>query len=539
MAADTVLDMAAKLGLDWSAVEWSKADDAIDRLKSGIKQFIGIVSAAVGINAVKGWVEDTLALAGQLDDLAQQTGVSREALQELGYAAALSGADLETAAMGLKKLAVGMQDAAKTGKGPLVDGLNAIGISLSSLKGESLDQNLEAIASAFAKMPDGAKKAAAAADIFGAKIGPKLIPLLNEGQEGIVKLREAAREAGVVLGEQTVKDLEAFGDEVDVAKMSLGGLKNQVVAALLPTLREMLQSLMTWVRENRELIASGLEVFITGVMYALQGLGAAVSFVVDIFKFFIEHSELGISVLTALGIVMTAFAAKAALAWIAALGPIALLIAALTAIVYGIRWMIKNWDKVKGAVGAVWDWILDKVRRVWGAMKRIGEEVVDFFVGVGEAISNAFDAAWEAIKKGARDTANYIRNIPVLKQLGDFGEWLVPDDANSAGNDAYENYRRQAENKGETPMSESEFNRVRDVNRARGAAQPPPVRDDGAMVPVNPATGAMSGSITIDVGGVQVTPAPGMDEVALGKEVAVQLSSVLRQQLSATTGRVA
>jgi lambda family phage tail tape measure protein len=58
-----------------------------------------------------------------------------------------------------------------------------------------------------------AEKAALASDLFGKQAGPRLVPLLSEGQAGIASLTQEARTLGLVLGEDLVRQTQALEDE--------------------------------------------------------------------------------------------------------------------------------------------------------------------------------------------------------------------------------------------------------------------------------------------------------------------------------------
>ena len=396
--ATIVGDFIARLGLKPDKKSWDKGDELIGGLKAKLGWLVG-GAAVVGLTHMVGSV---IELGSHINDLAQSTGISTDALQELGFAAGLAGIDSEALTGSLKKFSAGMQDAAATGKGPLMDALRKLRIPFKALKGESLDQNLELIANRFASMPNGAKKTALAMDLFG-KSGAQLIPLLNEGQAGIVKLRNEAQELGVVLDKDTIEGLDNVGDDMDRVKAATTGLRNQAVAALLPTIRELVTGLLAWVKANRELIKNTIQAAVQGIVTALQVLGKVVGVIVDVFNFFVENAELGESVLIALGVVIAAFAIKAAIAWAIAFAPVIAAIAVLAAIVLGIRALVKNWDQVKAAMRGAASAIGNALDRIWNGIKDVGNRILKFFTedipnGIRDAIIAAFDAVKDAVK---------------------------------------------------------------------------------------------------------------------------------------------
>ncbi|MFC5214315.1 phage tail tape measure protein [Streptomyces coerulescens] len=96
--------------------------------------------------------------------------------------------------------------------------------------------------------------------------------------------------------------------------------------------------------------------------------------------------------------------ARMAAAWLLAMGPIALVIAAVVGIV---ALVVANWDKITAATAAAWDW-------VWGKLKGIGETILQFFLNwtlVGLIIKH-----WDSIKSGTvrvwNATVDWVRGIP-------------------------------------------------------------------------------------------------------------------------------
>ncbi|MFC8495336.1 phage tail tape measure protein [Streptomyces sp. NPDC057235] len=96
--------------------------------------------------------------------------------------------------------------------------------------------------------------------------------------------------------------------------------------------------------------------------------------------------------------------ARMAAAWLLAMGPIALVIAAVVGIV---ALVVSNWDAIVGATKAAWDW-------VWGKLKDIGNAILQFFLNwtlVGLIIKH-----WDSIKAGTlrvwNATVDWVRGIP-------------------------------------------------------------------------------------------------------------------------------
>lgn len=414
-----IADLWAKLSLKPDKKSW---DDG-NKMIGGLKTAVAAVFTFESVKAVAGWVKSVADVGDHADEAAQKLGITAEAVQELGYAASFSSISQEGLEAALGKLAINLDEVATKGKGPAADALRRLGVSMNDLKGETLDQNLEVIAERFSKMPDGITKTALAVDLFG-KSGKELIPFLNEGQEGIVRLRNEAEELGLVIDGETTKSLAEFNDEQEKLGHTLTGLKNQVVIALLPAIRSIIDGLRSWVEENRELIKSALAGAVTVVVKAVQALAFVITkFLLPAFAFLAEHGELVQDVLIAIGAFLLPAAAAWAAAMIVAAAPFIAIVTILTGIVIAIRHVITHWQAFKEIAAMAAQRVADSFEALWEGLKSIGSSIAEFFTEtIPNAIADSFEALWEKIKQGARDTVNWLRNLPVIKQAIDLGE---------------------------------------------------------------------------------------------------------------------
>lgn len=155
--------------------------------------------------------------ADNLRDLAQAAGVTVEELSRLAYAGKQSGVEIEQISKALARLARdGAPDA------------NAA---------------LRAIADRFAKMPDGAEKTALAIDYFGERLGPYLIPLLNEGAAGLARFAEESDRVGNTVSTAAAEGADKFNDSLGLLKATAAGLVNTLAAQMLPALNELIERL--------------------------------------------------------------------------------------------------------------------------------------------------------------------------------------------------------------------------------------------------------------------------------------------------------
>ena len=304
-----------KLGLHIEEDQWERGDKLVESLKHGLE----ILGAAEALKGLKEMVDHTVEAAVGAKRLGQQIGFSTEAVQQLGYAASVSGSSAEQMAAAMGHLSRGMEEARTKGTGPLIDGLQAMHLSFSAIKGQSPEKTFEILIDHLSKMPDGFKKSGAAADIFGREAGPQLIPFINKGIDGIAALRKEADELGVVMGDEGVEQAEKFEEGQKRLGATLTGIKNQIVTALLPTLTEVFGSLQKWIVANKEIIKSDVEAAVKGMITVIKALASAVSTVAD----FVEENFDDIEdVLEIFGGILAVFAVESALEWLAAFWPL-------------------------------------------------------------------------------------------------------------------------------------------------------------------------------------------------------------------------
>lgn len=177
-----------------------------------------------------------------------------------------------------------------------------------------------------------------------------------------------------------------------------------ITAIMLPTLIALgVQGTVTtatlvagWVAQGATAVATGAVYLVTNAQmvagWAAQG-GAAVA---------AGARVVGTWVL--MGTQSSLQAARVAAAWLIAIGPVALVIAAVVGLV---ALVVSNWDAIKSATAAAWDWIVGVVR---GAAQFMVDAFMTFSL-VGLLIRH-----WDSIKNGAvagwNATTDFIRGVP-------------------------------------------------------------------------------------------------------------------------------
>lgn len=545
MAASTIVrELISKLGFDFDASDWTKAQKATDLVKAGLVAAAG--AAAALTSALAAAVIETTAEAGRLKDLSQRTGIATQALQELEHAAKLGGIEASTLEQGLGFLARNMR-AAADGSDEAAKGFAAAGIRVRGANGQlrAMDDVLAEAADKFAKMPDGTRKTALAMQLFG-RSGAQLIPLLNAGRAGIEELRQEARDLGIVLSDDVVAAGDDVGDNMDRLKALALGLGRTVAGPLLRPLADLLDRLIQWARANRGVIKTRLESFANSLVRGLQALGRAALFVTEHIKFF--GVVLGSVVLAALLSNLAAAAAlaggyaaagwaallaggKAALAWIAAAAPVALLAVLLAAVALAaedVYTYLQGGDSVIGEFGPKWTKFLDE----WSKPM-------------------AGDPEWLlSLKAAVRFASDLETQVPkavhaIRAYFAEFFGWLVERAVAAAQKvgevlsfGLYKGEERTPRGAGVGAMRWAEKNPMTAAAMWNPLAIPGAIAEQfgGGASPAASAsqTPANTPAVTVaapNVGPITVNAAPGMDAGAVAGEVRKQVEDVVDTKL--------
>ena len=219
----------------------------------------------------------------ELNKLAQKTGVSVEALSALKYAAELSDVTTEGLTKGLKHLSTALFDTKVKGdEGGAA--LKALGVAAMDSTGQirPTEAVLLDLADKFAAMPDGAEKAALAVKLFG-KEGLNMIPMLNQGREGLTGMMEEAKRLGLVMSEDAAQASEAFNDNLKRLHAVSEGLQRQIGAAVIPVLADLTERMflaktetgsfsneLLAITQNRQQVLEFLEAVASGLAFIAE-----------------------------------------------------------------------------------------------------------------------------------------------------------------------------------------------------------------------------------------------------------------------------
>lgn len=195
---------------------------------------LGAVGALTGlaISAGKG--------ADELITMANKTGLTVEALQEMQYAARFIDVEVETMTGSMQKLTKNM-DMARNGSKEQEEAFKSLGIEFKNQDGSlrnAKDVWMEAI-DALKNVSSEADRDALAMKLFG-KSAAELNPLIKAGSAELNRYREEAHKVGAVMDDKTIAALGKFDDMMQKIGAVMKTATGEIGAAFLPVLEKIM-----------------------------------------------------------------------------------------------------------------------------------------------------------------------------------------------------------------------------------------------------------------------------------------------------------
>lgn len=277
-----VRELVARLGLDFDASGFQRFEKQIGSITSKLSSTAGLfavwVGAAAGIAVLTNEAVDQ---ADALKDLGDELGTSTQAIQQLGYAAQLSGSSAEAMQTGLGMLNRTIGEAI-TGNEGAAQAFAKLGISVKGADGQAraTDDVFFDLSDAMAKIESPAQRAAVGMQFFGRE-GRKMGPLLAQGSDAIRALGEEAVAAGAVFDGSFVDRAAALNDLFDGIRARFTGIRNTIANAFLPQMIRGAKAVEAFFKVMQPTLLSAFESAVRVIAAPLRALGDGIGFVAD------------------------------------------------------------------------------------------------------------------------------------------------------------------------------------------------------------------------------------------------------------------
>lgn len=208
-------------------------------LRSGIRLLGGAIAGIATVGGLSALINRSLAAADAIGKTADKLGVGVEALQELRYAAGLAGVEQNTLDMALQRFTRRVGEAAR-GTGEAKEALAGMGIALRDQNGHirRSEDLLDDVAEALRAIEDPAERLRLAFKLFDSQ-GVAMVNMLNRGADGLAEVRRRARDLGIVLEEDLVRNAEKAKDELETLSRVLSANLTRAVLDLSPLIADL------------------------------------------------------------------------------------------------------------------------------------------------------------------------------------------------------------------------------------------------------------------------------------------------------------
>jgi predicted nucleic acid-binding Zn-ribbon protein len=179
---------------------------------------------------------------------ADKIGVSTDALQEYRYAGERVGVNQRTLELGMQRFTRRMAEAAD-GSGELKNTLDKYNISVRDANGNmrSSEDVLGDLADAVQNAESESEQLRIAFKAFDSE-GAALVNMLKNGSAGLEEYRQSARNLGIVVEEDLIRNSEKATDRITDLKNVLSSQLQRAITSLAPEIAKITQDFTDWIR---------------------------------------------------------------------------------------------------------------------------------------------------------------------------------------------------------------------------------------------------------------------------------------------------
>lgn len=307
----------------------NNAGNAVVDMSQQFKNGIEILSAVA--QSVMQVERASMDYAQSIAQMAQETGLSTQAVQALDYVATQTGTDMDHISSAMTSLQRAMASAA-SGTGETYRLFRQLDVAITDSNGDMRDttQVFFDVVGALNSMSNSTEESQAALKLFGDS-AKDLNGLISQGTSGIASMVSEFQDLGIAVSDEDIQSLVEAQKSVEEMKASFMAAATELMATFAPAITAVMNFLTQLSPETKQII-----MVVAALSATLMGLSLAISSVGMIYT-----TMMGI-----MGGATAAFSAQAA--------PVLLLVAALAALALAIKAVIddyKEWQQLTGGSG--------------------------------------------------------------------------------------------------------------------------------------------------------------------------------------------
>lgn len=235
-----------------------------------------VTGAAIGAGkAIWDSANNVAQFGDNIDKMSQKMGISAQAYQEWDFVMQHSGTSMESLKSSMKTLA----NAAEQDN----DAFKKLGISTKDIQQMSQEDLFSTVIAGLQEVEDTTQRTYLAGQLLG-RGATELGALLNMSAEETAAMKQEVHDLGGVLSDTAVKNAATFQDTLQNLTTAADGLKNSMVANLLPSLTTVMNGftgLITGTDGAEKQISSGINSLIKNITTALPTALDAITSIVS------------------------------------------------------------------------------------------------------------------------------------------------------------------------------------------------------------------------------------------------------------------
>lgn len=325
--------------------------------------------------ALAGAVGDSGEYADEILTLSTKYGMSTDSLQEFSYMAELVDTDLGTITGSMAKLTKQM------GSGN--EAFATLGVNITNADGsmKTADEVFLEVIDALGQMESGVERDNLAMELFG-KSAQELNPLIETGSAGIAAYAQEAHDMGAVLDEEALTSLGEMDDSFQRVEQATTALKNSIGVALAPVITQISEGIANLSQWFQSLDSETQQTIVI-----IAGLAAAI-----------------IPAIAAVTQIITTVQALSGVFSALSMGPAALVVAAIAAIIAIGVTLYQHWDEIKEWASNLWEGIVETFNNIKEGIANAWNSIKEKATEVWNNVSDWLSEKWSAIKEKASET---------------------------------------------------------------------------------------------------------------------------------------
>lgn len=356
----------------------SKAQAVADKTKALSAAASGLL-VAMGAAALK-----SAAWADDLNTLSKQTGLTTEELQKMEYASELVDVSVDTIAGSMSKMRRAMDSTSEGTQQAFAQ----IGVSVRDSSGQLRDSSevFYEVLEGLSRVGNETERDTLAMQIFG-KSADQLAGIIDDGGASLKALGDEAANLGLVLDQETLDAMNRVNDTIDRLKAQAKADFIKAGASALEALTPVIEDVVSVLSKVLDFIGN----LNPKVIEAVAAVALVVASISPIAGAIAKVSGALSTLVTMFPAIGTFLAALPGLLPIAGIIAIGVAVAELANIIY------QNWDKIKAKLQDVKDWFVG----LWEAIVDAFKETINMIIALVNKGIEAINSLIEKINNNA------------------------------------------------------------------------------------------------------------------------------------------